>query len=103
VADFGFTGVRFLLFISFIFAPMLLLSPTRWKDYELLDCGNFEKLERFGQYITIRPEPQAVWPRTLSEKEWLHMAHVKFVPKLNNEYWIIFPQSESIHSFFHWY
>lgn len=60
---------------------MLLLSPTRWKDYELLDCGNFEKLERFGLYITIRPEPQAVWPRTLSEKEWLHMAHVKFVPK----------------------
>jgi 23S rRNA (cytosine1962-C5)-methyltransferase len=60
---------------------MLLLSPTRWKDYELLDCGDFEKLERFGQYITIRPEPQAVWPRTLSEKEWLHMAHVKFVPK----------------------
>lgn len=71
----------FLWAFSFIFAPMLLLSPTRWKDYELLDCGNFEKLERFGQYITIRPEPQAVWPRTLSEKEWLHMAHVKFVPK----------------------
>jgi 23S rRNA (cytosine1962-C5)-methyltransferase len=71
----------FLWAFSFIFAPMLLLSPTRWKDYELLDCGNFEKLERFGQYITIRPEPQAVWPRTLSEKEWLSMAHVKFVPK----------------------
>lgn len=60
---------------------MQLLTPTRWTDYELLDCGNFEKLERFGQYITIRPEPQAVWPRTLSEKEWLQLAHVKFVPK----------------------
>jgi 23S rRNA (cytosine1962-C5)-methyltransferase len=60
---------------------MLLLSPTNWKDYELLDSGNFEKLERFGQYITIRPEPQAVWDRTLTEGEWTKMAHVKFVPK----------------------
>ncbi len=60
---------------------MLLLNPTSWKDYELLDTGNFEKLERFGQYITIRPEPQAVWDRTLTEDEWTKMAHVKFVPK----------------------
>ena len=60
---------------------MLLLNPTNWKDYELLDTGNFEKLERFGQYITIRPEPQAVWDRTLTEGEWIKMAHVKFVPK----------------------
>ncbi|CAN5286045.1 class I SAM-dependent methyltransferase [soil metagenome] len=60
---------------------MLLLHPTNWKDYELLDSGNFEKLERFGQYITIRPEPQAVWDRTLTEDEWMKMAHVKFIPK----------------------
>ncbi len=39
---------------------MELLSPDKWKDYELIDCGDFLKLERFGQYITIRPEPQAV-------------------------------------------
>ena len=60
---------------------MLLLSPTRWQDYELLDSGNFEKLERFGKYITIRPEPQAVWDKTISESEWEKMAHVKFIPK----------------------
>ena len=60
---------------------MLLLSPTHWKDYELLDSGNFEKLERFGQYITIRPEPQAVWDKTITEDEWMKMAHVKFIPK----------------------
>lgn len=60
---------------------MELLTPTHWKDYELIDCGNFEKLERFGQYIAIRPEPQAVWDRVLSEKEWLQTAHVKFIPK----------------------
>ncbi|MBL7944365.1 MAG: class I SAM-dependent methyltransferase [Flavobacteriales bacterium] len=55
-----------------------LLTPRPWTDYELLDCGNFEKLERFGPYVTIRPEPQAVWNRRLNEKEWLREAHVKF-------------------------
>ncbi len=40
------------------------------KDYELIDCGDFEKLERFGPYVLRRPEPQAVWTKALSEKEW---------------------------------
>lgn len=60
---------------------MELLCPKNWKDYELLDCGDFEKLERFGNYITIRPEPQAVWPKVYSEAEWQKQAHVKFVAK----------------------
>ncbi|MFO0358698.1 MAG: class I SAM-dependent methyltransferase [Sphingobacteriaceae bacterium] len=60
---------------------MELLCPKNWKDYELLDCGDFEKLERFGNYITIRPEPQAVWPKVYSESEWQKQAHVKFVAK----------------------
>ncbi len=58
-----------------------LLKPENWIDYELIDCGNFEKLERFGKYITIRPEPQAIWDPALSEKEWEKLAHVKFKPK----------------------
>ena len=57
---------------------MVLLSPTRFPDYELIDCGDFEKLERFGKYITIRPEPQAVWSKKLSHLEWQKTAHVKF-------------------------
>ncbi|MBX7202581.1 MAG: class I SAM-dependent methyltransferase [Bacteroidia bacterium] len=60
---------------------MLLLSPTNFSDYELIDSGNFEKLERFGQYITIRPEPQALWNKILPEKEWLKKAHVRFEAK----------------------
>jgi 23S rRNA (cytosine1962-C5)-methyltransferase len=60
---------------------MLLLKPEHWKDYELIDCGDFEKLERFGRYITIRPEPQAVWDKKLSGKEWERQAHVRFMPK----------------------
>jgi 23S rRNA (cytosine1962-C5)-methyltransferase len=60
---------------------MELLSPQNWKDYELIDSGNFEKLERFGKFITIRPEPQAIWDKNLSNKEWEKLAHVRFVPK----------------------
>ena len=60
---------------------MLLLTPEKFTDYELLDCGDFEKLERFGKYITIRPEPQAVWSRKWEVKEWEKIAHVRFIPK----------------------
>lgn len=57
------------------------LCPQHWKDYELIDCGDFEKLERFGPYILIRPEPQAVWDKALSESEWEKMHHIRFRPK----------------------
>ncbi len=60
---------------------MLLLTPANFPDYELIDCGDFEKLERFGKFITIRPEPQAVWNKKMSMQEWEKTAHVKFVPK----------------------
>lgn len=63
---------------------MLYLSPQNWNDYELIDSGEFEKLERFGSFVTIRPEPQAVWDRTLSYKDWEKRANVRFVFKSNN-------------------
>ena len=55
-----------------------LLTPQHWKDYELIDCGNFEKLERFGNTILIRPEPQAVWAKQLPESEWQKVHHIRF-------------------------
>ena len=38
----------------------------QWKDYELIDCGRGEKLERWGEQLLVRPDPQAIWntPRT---------------------------------------
>lgn len=45
------------------------LTPD-FGDYELIDTGDFEKLERFGSYVTRRPEPQAIWRPSLSEAEW---------------------------------
>lgn len=55
-----------------------LLTPAHWKDYELIDCGNFEKLERFGNIVLIRPEPQAVWSKQLAESEWQKRHDIRF-------------------------
>jgi len=51
-----------------------------WKDYELVDSGDFEKLERFGAYYLRRPEPKALWGKTLSEQEWDKLTHTRFTP-----------------------
>lgn len=53
-----------------------------FSDYELLDSGNFRKLERFGQYILSRPEPQAIWRPSLQEVEWQRLAHAIFDRRL---------------------
>ena len=44
--------------------------PIKEFDYQLLDTGNFKKLERFGPYTFVRPAPQAIWPPQLSETQW---------------------------------
>ncbi len=63
---------------------MKLLTPTPWPDYELIDCGNFEKLERFGAYTLARPEPQAIWDKTLSDAEWDEKAQAYFKREKGN-------------------
>ncbi len=55
-----------------------LLTPQHWKDYELIDCGDFEKLERFGNVVLIRPEPQSVWPKSLPDAEWVKRHDIRF-------------------------
>lgn len=54
-----------------------LLHPA-WTDYELIDSGDGQKLERFGQFTLIRPEPQAIWSKVLTDKEWAAQAHARF-------------------------
>ncbi len=55
-----------------------LLTPSHWKDYELIDSGNYEKLERFGRQVLRRPEPQAIWQPALSTKEWERLTDAWF-------------------------
>lgn len=54
------------------------LCPGQWPEYELIDSGNFEKLERYGSWVVARPEPQAVWDKSLPEAEWEKLAHATF-------------------------
>ena len=44
----------------------------RWKDYEVLDTSGGEKLERWGDYILVRPDPQVIWNTPRSHKGWKH-------------------------------
>lgn len=55
-----------------------LITPS-FPDYELIDSGEGEKLERFGSYVTRRPEPQAIWRRSLGEEQWRAAAHASFM------------------------
>jgi len=61
-----------------------IISPSNWIDYELIDSGNFEKLERFGNYILSRPEPQAIWEKSLSESNWEKKYNAKFILDIQN-------------------
>lgn len=63
-----------------------LLYPSAWKDYELIDSGDGEKLERFGKYTLIRPEPQAIWSKVLSDKEWAAKADARFDREQKDKY-----------------
>jgi 23S rRNA (cytosine1962-C5)-methyltransferase len=63
---------------------ILITKPS--KDYELIDSGDGEKLERFGLYILRRPDPQALWPKVLDEKEW-KTANASFLREGDNAKW----------------
>ena len=42
----------------------------QWQDYELLDCGGGEKLERWDKQILVRPDPQAIWETDHRDRRW---------------------------------
>lgn len=51
-------------------ATPLVMRTTAWKDYALLDSGHGRKLERYGPYQVVRPEPQCLWAPRLAESVW---------------------------------
>jgi 23S rRNA (cytosine1962-C5)-methyltransferase len=62
---------------------METLTPE-WTDYELVDSGAAKKLERFGQYTLVRPEPQAKWTATLPAQRW-ELADGEFVKAIGGQ------------------
>lgn len=43
----------------------------KWKDYEVIDCSKGEKLERWGKYILVRPDPQVIWDTPKTGEGWI--------------------------------
>ena len=53
-------------------------TAGQWTDYELIDCGRGEKLERWGDKLLVRPDPQAIWDTPRNHKGW-KQAHARYV------------------------
>lgn len=70
-----------------------------WKDYEVIDCSKGEKLERWGKYILVRPDPQVIWDTKKIDPRWNQKnGHYHRSTKGGGE-WEFFdlPQEWSIH------
>lgn len=50
----------------------MMWISDEWKDYEVLDTSDGERLERWGKYILVRPDPQVIWSTPHSALEWKH-------------------------------
>jgi 23S rRNA (cytosine1962-C5)-methyltransferase len=64
----------------------LVTKTQTSSDYELLDSGDGEKLERYGNVLVSRPDPQALWEKKLDEKEW-NKAQAVFSRDSKNSGW----------------
>ena len=66
--------------IAYLWGMNIERPSEDWKDYQLIDSGGFEKLERFGRYTMIRPEPKALWDKALPAADWKRRAQTAFTP-----------------------
>lgn len=70
-----------------------------WKDYEVIDTSNGEKLERWGQYTLVRPDPQVIWKTEKKNPGWKKMNGHYHRSKKGGGEWEVFnlPQKWQIH------
>lgn len=66
----------------------MILKTTKQKDYELVDSGEGKKLERYGSYFLVRPDPEAIWLKNQSDEVWAK-AELKFIRNEHHTKWII--------------
>ena len=65
-------------------------TAQNWKDYELLDAADGERLERWGKYILIRPDPQVIWRGNgHSASEWKHADGVYRRSRSGGGEWVV--------------
>ena len=89
------TGCLFFLILIYV----IMWLADNWKDYEVLDTSNGEKLERWGNYLLVRPDPQVVWNTPHTNPGWKKKnGHYHRSSKGGGE-WEFFslPQQWSIH------
>ena len=53
------------------------MREASWKDYELIDCSDGERLERWGDIVLIRPDPQIIWHTERKDPLW-NNAHARY-------------------------
>ncbi len=69
--------------------PMIQEAITHLEGYELLDSGNSARLERFGKFVLARPDPGALWHRSLPEKDW-DQANAEFTRSVEDKgAWVV--------------
>ena len=67
----------------------------QWKDYELLDTSSGDRLERWGDFILVRPDPQAIWQSDKKRSEWRKPDAVYCRSKSGGGHWDIYSLPES--------
>lgn len=73
----------------------MIIKVQPQEDYELLDTGEGHKLERYGDYVLIRPDPEALWNKSLPSTEW-EKAHLEFIRKGTKTHWV--SKGNSVHT-----
>jgi 23S rRNA (cytosine1962-C5)-methyltransferase len=70
------------------FPQLILLPSPDWKDYALIDSGDGQRLEKYGSFLIIRPDPEAIWRPLLPESKW-QTANARFIPSAeeNGGHW----------------
>ena len=48
----------------------MIWISDEWKDYEILDTAAGERLERWGKYLLVRPDPQVIWDTPHAHPDW---------------------------------
>lgn len=69
-------------------------AACQWKDYELIDCEGGERLERWGDYILIRPDPQVIWHGNRKNPLWRE-AHGVYKRRGGGGSWVVDRMPES--------
>ena len=49
----------------------MIWMSDEWKEYEVLDAADGERLERWGKYILVRPDPQVIWTAPHADPNWM--------------------------------